>query len=67
MDDCVDRYTLINDRLSEFNERMNNSKKLSDVNKVTINARSQSGVTLPEEIIKDNKSPIDKSSLDMFM
>ena len=67
LDDCVDRYTLINDRLSEFNERMNNSKKLSDVNKVTINARSQSGVTLPEEIIKDNKSPIDKSSLDMFM
>ena len=65
--DCVDRYSLINDRVSEFNERLNESRKLSDINKVTINARSQIGVTLPEEVEVNNEKEINKSSLDLFM
>lgn len=65
--DCVDRYSLINDRVSEFNERLNESRKLSDINKVTINARSQIGVTLPEEVEINNEKEINKSSLDLFM
>ena len=64
--DCTERYSLINDRVSEFNDRLNESKKISDVNKVTINARSHEGVTLPEEIEKKDDS-INKSSLDLFM
>lgn len=64
--DCVERYSLINDRVSEFNDRMNEIKKLSDINKVTINARSYEGVTLPEEVEKKDDS-VNKSSLDLFM
>lgn len=64
--DCTERYSLINDRVSEFNDRLNESKKISDVNKVTINARSHEGVILPEEIEKKDDS-INKSSLDLFM
>lgn len=64
--DCVERYSLINDRVSEFNDRMNEIKKLSDINKVTINARSHEGVTLPEEVEKKDDS-VNKSSLDLFM
>lgn len=64
--DCVERYSLINDRVSEFNDRLSEIKKLSDINKVTINARSHEGVVLPEEI--DSKSDnVNKSSLDLFM
>lgn len=63
--DCVERYSVVNERLAEFNERLRESKKLSDVNKVVINARQQTGVTLPEEVEKSTS--VNKSSLDMFM
>lgn len=63
----VERYSMINKRLDEFNQRLNASsvRKISDIGKTTINARSYSGVKLPDEI--ESKDVIDKSSLDMFM
>lgn len=64
--DTVTRYKITNERLDEFNKRKKELEQLSDIDKVTINARSQQGVKLPGEIDANNDG-INKKSLDLFM
>lgn len=66
LSDCVERYELINRRIEDFKSRVEYNRSMSDVEKVTINARSNTKIQLPSEA-KKSENGIDKSCLDKFM
>jgi cell division GTPase FtsZ len=66
LSDCVERYEYINLRIADFKSRVEYDRSMSDVEKVTINARNNAAIKLPSEN-KKKSDEIDKSSLSKFM
>lgn len=67
LSDCVERYELINRRISDFKARQEYSRTLDDVEKVKINARRDVSIKLPSESKRSDDSEIDTSMFSNFM
>jgi hypothetical protein len=68
LDEAVERYSLINDRIDEYNKRRTSTKTLGDVSKVTI-GNEQSSIIVPGETKStgNKKGEFNKSSFDAFL